>query len=508
VNVLVVSTNEAEVSSLVLAIALRGHSVTQAADSRAAVERLLAERYHLVIIDEVAGGEEQPVALCRQIRGLPAGRHVAIWVITDRGRPEQVAAAIDAGATSFLERPPDVQQLKARLEALEPMSEVSVGASGPAERTDPVDRLVEHLPDAVAIINDDGQIRFISSQVEAILGYTRDMLVGVNCIGLCHPDDVSKLLQQLMATVDHPERFTMVGVRLRRADSAWQDVDIRCRDLRDDPAVGGLLMVIRDDTSRRDREQQLERQAFYDPLTGLANRALFMEHLAQALARSERFNRPIALLYLDLDDFKRVNDNFGHLAGDAVLISVAQQIRSSIRANDIAARLSGDEFVILIEDLSDEEHVRIVARRIQAMLREPMSADGHAILVDASVGIAFSRPGVMTPTALLRDADRALYHAKAQRKGFGGSLDSGLRIGIWEPEATPARIKPIPYEPAAPAPAEEPAEPAPAPAAPAPVTPRPAARETAAGPADAAGLIDRFRTLEARLAQLLGEDES
>ncbi|MGH9174541.1 MAG: diguanylate cyclase domain-containing protein, partial [Vicinamibacterales bacterium] len=341
----------------------------------------------------------------------PRARHADIWVITDRQRSDQVVAAIDAGATTFLVRPLDAMQLRSRIE----LAELTLPEIEPADEEASAEAvwIVEHLPDAIAILGPDGRIRFASSQFESVLGYTSDALVGIDCVSLCHPADVSRFLNATTTAIDQREHVTTVEVRFRHAAGEWQDVDVRFLYLRDTPAAGELLLVIRDDTSRRDREQQLERQAFYDPLTHLANRALFMEHLSQALARAERFNRTIAVMYIDLDAFKRVNDRYGHLAGDAVLVHVARQIRQSIRANDVAARLSGDEFIVLIEDFADDASVHVIARRIQEALQQPLETEGQTIVASASIGIGFSQPGTIDTATILRDADRALYQDKA-----------------------------------------------------------------------------------------------
>jgi diguanylate cyclase (GGDEF)-like protein len=168
----------------------------------------------------------------------------------------------------------------------------------------------------------------------------------------------------------------------------------------------------------RDESLQLAQLAFYDPLTRLPNRALFMDRLQQASARSLRHDRMLALLYLDFDDFKLINDRFGHAAGDAVLTNVGDRLRHLVRASDTVARLSGDEFAVLLEDIGDREAACIVARRLIDVLSYPTSLNGEGLRCSASIGIAYAYEGLPAPDDLMRLADGALYQAKRDQKGW------------------------------------------------------------------------------------------
>jgi diguanylate cyclase (GGDEF)-like protein len=167
----------------------------------------------------------------------------------------------------------------------------------------------------------------------------------------------------------------------------------------------------------RDESLQLAQLAFHDPLTRLPNRALFMDRLKQASARSFRHNRMIALMYLDFDDFKLINDRFGHAAGDAVLANVGDRLRNLVRDTDTVARLGGDEFAVLLEDVEDREAACIVARRLLDVLTYPTPYHTERLRCGASIGIAYANGGLPSPDELLRPADEALYRAKRDRKG-------------------------------------------------------------------------------------------
>jgi diguanylate cyclase (GGDEF)-like protein len=180
------------------------------------------------------------------------------------------------------------------------------------------------------------------------------------------------------------------------------------------PAVLGSSVDI---TDRKQAEEQLARQAFYDSLTNLPNRALFMQRLEHALHASKRRRKPVAVMFLDLDDFKQVNDTFGHPAGDRLLASLAERLQSCVRPTDTVARIGGDEFTVLLDATDWRDDAIAVAERIVVELKRPFDVEGEEARVSASVGLAFSDPDRHSAADLLREADVALYHAKSSGKG-------------------------------------------------------------------------------------------
>lgn len=176
--------------------------------------------------------------------------------------------------------------------------------------------------------------------------------------------------------------------------------------------IQGVLGIYSDITERQRDQQQLRNYAFYDSLTGLPNRRLLRERLEQGLGRMRRRKRSIALLYLDLDDFKRINDTLGHDAGDRLLVQVANRLRAVLRESDTVARLGGDEFNILLEDVKDASDVQRVAYKVLESLRTPIPIDGHEILVTTSIGVTLAPKDGADSETLLRNADIALYDAK------------------------------------------------------------------------------------------------
>jgi diguanylate cyclase (GGDEF)-like protein len=188
--------------------------------------------------------------------------------------------------------------------------------------------------------------------------------------------------------------------------------------------------VERRTADHRRLQDELAHQAFHDSLTGLANRALFKDRVDQALARSRRRHRPLAVFFLDLDRFKAINDSFGHAVGDALLIAVSQRLHDCVRAEDTVARLGGDEFAVLVENLAGEAEVRIVADRVKETFRDPIVIDGRELAVAASIGSALSQVGAESADDLLRNADLAMYRAKAAGGGareYAPEMHAGIR---------------------------------------------------------------------------------
>ncbi len=291
--------------------------------------------------------------------------------------------------------------------------------------------LVQNSSDIIAVIDTDTEIRYQTPSVERLLGYRPHELAASRLADLLHPDEQARALALIAETVARPGTPAPVEWRLRRKSGEWFFAEVIVTNLLADPTIGGLVVTIRDIQERKTLEKQLTHQAFHDPLTNLANRALLSDRVAHAQARSQRDGRPCAVLLLDLDDFKDINDTLGHGAGDEVLMEVARRLHECIRAGDTAARLGGDEFALLLEDTPDAGAAREVAARIAAALADPVRLDGKEVFLSASVGVAIGVPGE-PDDELLRNADVALYHAKEKGKGLCEVFEPGMRAAVMQ----------------------------------------------------------------------------
>jgi diguanylate cyclase (GGDEF)-like protein len=227
-----------------------------------------------------------------------------------------------------------------------------------------------------------------------------------------HPEDRGLLRRKIDGALYNGEPYDFEH-RIIRPGGEVRVVHCRAEVVRGE---GGepLRMVgtIHDITERKALQEQLEYQALHDALTGLPNRALFMDRLQHALVRTRRRKGEIAVLFMDLDNFKVINDSLGHEAGDKLLVAVAERLRARLRPEDTAARLGGDEFVILLEDLTDVGEATRVAERIAEALRTAFVLNRREVFVTASIGIALSDDARKEPADLLRNADLAMYRAK------------------------------------------------------------------------------------------------
>jgi diguanylate cyclase (GGDEF)-like protein/PAS domain S-box-containing protein len=286
--------------------------------------------------------------------------------------------------------------------------------------------LVQNASDVLLVLDGAGVIRYGSPALQRVLGYRVEDRIGRSALENVHPDEVGWVASVLKEVLESPGAEKTIELRVRDAHGDIHVMEATGKNLLRDPNVEGLLVTLRDVTERKALEEQLKHQAFHDPLTGLANRVLFIDRVEHALARSARTPHALAVLFLDIDDFKTVNDSLGHDAGDQLLVVVAQRLRSALREGDTAARLGGDEFAILLED-ADEEAPTRVAERILAALRQPATVQHRELSTRASIGVALRASPKQTAEELLRNADIAMYTAKAKGKARFEVFEPGMQ---------------------------------------------------------------------------------
>jgi diguanylate cyclase (GGDEF)-like protein/PAS domain S-box-containing protein len=276
--------------------------------------------------------------------------------------------------------------------------------------------VVRSSSDLTTVVDADGTVLYQSPSSTPLLGWSPDQLVGTSFSGLVHSDDRLVWNRALAYVVHEPGTQRSATWRLTTADSAEVPVETRITNMLDDPAVSGIVLNSRDVSERVRLEDDLRHQAFHDSLTGLANRALFQDRLVHATSRRRRNGEPISVLFLDLDDFKSVNDGRGHPTGDELLRCVGQRLGETVRSDDTLARLGGDEFALLLEGADQATAVGTAVRVLEALQR-PFSIPGFEAGVRASIGVVSSSESAADADELLRDADIAMYAAKSAGKG-------------------------------------------------------------------------------------------
>jgi diguanylate cyclase (GGDEF)-like protein/PAS domain S-box-containing protein len=286
--------------------------------------------------------------------------------------------------------------------------------------------LVQNASDVIVIVQANGSITYVSPAAERVWGHAPDKLRGTAALALVHPDDRAAAQLHLDDALLQPGLNVNTELRLGHADGTWRDCEVVASNLLDHPAVAGLVVTYRDVTERKLFEQQLTRLAFHDQLSGLPNRALFLDRLEHALGSASREHLQVAVLFVDLDNFKVVNDSLGHEAGDQLLVEVANRLQVCLRAGDTVARLGGDEFTLLLEEVAHEDAATLAAERIAEVLRTPIRLNERDVVISASIGIALSGARRDRPEDLLRNADLAMYQAKASGKGRHAMFDLGM----------------------------------------------------------------------------------
>jgi len=297
-----------------------------------------------------------------------------------------------------------------------------------AEREARFSALVRHASDLVLVLGDDRKIRWASPSSRRLLGVPDGDLLGKPFADLVHAED-NAAAAELIGSADERQ----IELRLSHVTAGWRIIALTATDLRHVPAVQGIVLNARDITEAKSLEEKLRHRAHHDGLTGLPNRVLFAEVVESALARSRPADGQVVVIFIDLDDFKTVNDGLGHAAGDVVLNLAARRVEEAVGANGTPARLGGDEFAVLIEGPDAARLASQIGLRLVASLALPMHAEGSTpIQLSASVGIAVNDTAGHSVSELLRGADIAMYLSKNRGKGRVERYEAGMNAAVFE----------------------------------------------------------------------------
>jgi len=280
-------------------------------------------------------------------------------------------------------------------------------------------RLIERSTDTYIVIDAFGAVRFASPGVARLLNVDPARLEGnYDVMELIRPADRRRVLQEFARVRRQPGATVSLEVGTAGLDGRDTDLDVQATNLIDEPGIEGILLCIRDITPRKRFEDEIQHLAYYDALTGLANRRLFFEQGRHALSVARRRGLPACVFFIDLDRFKQINELLGHETGDDLLKRVADSLRGVLRDTDIMARLSGDEFAVILTEIRDPDAAAHVATRVVESLPVSMVAGGREVPVAASVGVAFYPDDGNDIETLLKAADLAMYRAKTGELGI------------------------------------------------------------------------------------------
>jgi diguanylate cyclase (GGDEF)-like protein/PAS domain S-box-containing protein len=291
--------------------------------------------------------------------------------------------------------------------------------------------LVRHSSDMLTIVNERFEVVYASPSHEWVVGVEPDAMLGVDLLSHIHRDDQPHAARSFSQLVSGESARESMVIRLRNNQGEWRWIEAVGSNLLAEPTIGGLVLNSRDITERKKLEDQLVELALRDPLTGLGNRRLFGDRVAHALERQQRSPLSVAVMLLDLDHFKFVNDTLGHAKGDALLVAVADRVRRAVRSGDTVARLGGDEFAVLLEDLLNEGEAHATAQRILAAVSAPFLLDNREVFVQCSIGIAWATPE-QSVDDLVTDADVAMYAAKSAGRSRIEHFSTAMRASVAE----------------------------------------------------------------------------
>jgi diguanylate cyclase (GGDEF)-like protein/PAS domain S-box-containing protein len=381
-----------------------GHRVLHAGSSAAAMALFDATPPQLAIVDE-ALDDGEGLQMVRRLRSAVHDAWLPVLVTAGAAAArDDFGRAIDAGADDWLARPLDLDLLAQRVRALQRFAAVHSGLL----------EIIDHVLEAIIVIDGSGIVRAFNAAAEAVFGYAAAEVIGRN-VSMLMPSPYREEHDRYIASYLHSRKPRVIGVgrqvvALRRNGEAFP-VSLAVsavKGARSDTFIG----LVRDLSPERERERYAH-MALHDPLTGLPNRIHLVGALDDAAVRAGRPGHGLALLFIDVDRFKDINDRFGHAIGDAVLVTLAGRLRHSVNRKDLVARLSGDEFVVLLDGVADPSTADAVALRLREAAAAPMVFDGCSLQVGISVGVAVHGLDGERPDDLLRAADLAMYRAKA-----------------------------------------------------------------------------------------------
>lgn len=275
------------------------------------------------------------------------------------------------------------------------------------------------------ILTDSGKIADTSASVAESWGYPAAELVGKPLYSIIEPDARDDFERLLNLSLSQPGAAVTGETQIYNGQGAVRPVEVILKNLLDQPDIGGVMVMCQDIGERKQLLAQISFQSFHDPLTKLPNRSLFTERLEHALDRTNRSKETVGIVFLDLDNFKVVNDSLGHEAGDVLLLTVASRLTACARPGDTVARIGGDEFALILEDVDDTSMLGL-AERIAALISDPVIIDGREFYMAASMGIALSADENHTVTDMMRHADTAMHQAKTSGKGRTAVFDLSM----------------------------------------------------------------------------------
>ncbi|HEX7036527.1 MAG TPA: EAL domain-containing protein [Pseudomonadales bacterium] len=431
-RILLVDDKPELLQSLEQLVTLHGYQAETALGGEQALGRLRHKDFDVVLLDLIMPGISGHDVLDFVAR---EGLRCKVIVVSADASYDGVKHALQCGAFDFVRKPYEAGELVAtiesalrqcRLEADNAMMELQLRESESLHRF-----IVNSSPDLVYMLDRNGCFTFLNDRVGSLLGYRKEELIGKHYSEIVDPEFLEEARHVFAerrtgsraasnVEIRLKSRLPRRGSRMYHPSGVWMEISAMgvYSDPRERTRRGfvGTYGTARDITERKEAEEVINFQAYHDLLTQLPNRALLKDRLALAIAQAERNKRKLAVMFLDLDRFKVVNDTLGHTMGDRLLKAVANRLQSCLRSGDTLSRFGGDEFMLLLPEVRTRDDVVVIASKILERLTAPFSLDGHELFVGASIGIAMYPEAGDSEEALIQNADIAMYHVKGNRR--------------------------------------------------------------------------------------------
>ena len=387
-----------------------GYAVIEAEDGPDAIEKLGEHSVDLVILDIAMpdiDGPEVCAHICSSMPDPPP-----VLMITALDDEKSIERSYNAGAVDYIRKPLRWPVLKNRILYI-------LGSHRAKQELELLSKNYEMILDAAANgicgVDSNGSISYINPAALKMLGYKNEEVKGRNCREVFHISIPGGDAEDCCPYLEQPEMNDTICYdegRMQRKDGSSFPVDFRSTPIKQNLRLMGGVLVFQDVTERQEAAELIRYMANHDPLTNLPNRNYFRRRLPQAISLANRYGRILCLLFIDLDRFKPINDQYGHGVGDIVLMQVAARLRHTLRTSDSVCRLGGDEFVILLESTETLEGAILVAQKSIESLNEPIEANDHVCHIGASIGISVFPNDCHDAETMLRHADIAMYAAK------------------------------------------------------------------------------------------------
>lgn len=385
-----------------------GYEVIEAKDGRQVLS-LFEERKPDIILMDFMMPEIDGVSACAQLQELPQGKNTPVIMITSLDDEKSVNLAFEAGATDYIGKPINWAVLRKRLSRLLQARHTKMTLD---HNEAFASSIINYAVEGIITININGIIGYINPSAEQIFGYASDEVVGNN---------ISMLIPELRyddcTTLDINSKFTEKNLEIlgRKKNNSNLPIEVTISKFYVEDKFF-FTIILRDITERRRYEETIRYQAFYDSLTGLPNRLLLKDRIDLEISHSKYTKQSFAIMYLDLDRFKIINDTLGHDIGDKLLKDIAARLKKCVNETDTVARIGGDEFVILLPDIIHEKNIGNIANEILETVRDPILIDSHELYISVSIGVTIYPDDGKDVETLLTNADVAMYRAKERGK--------------------------------------------------------------------------------------------